>query len=67
MTLEQKALSIIEGICLTTEPNAAVSALELIYKCAHTARARECVLHNHPAWEDELNAMYDMMVNVKVL
>jgi hypothetical protein len=69
MTLQEKALAVIEGLCLVGDPKSLHSPLDDIYKYAHIARRD--ANHNegcsHNDWEKELNEMYDFMVRMKVI
>jgi hypothetical protein len=64
MTPQEKALRVIEGLCLTSEKETAERTLALIYKYAHIAIKPSC---QHPDWEKELNAMYELMNYNKVI
>jgi len=64
MTLQEKALRIIEGLCLTAEEKTAKTTLNLIYKYAHLAAKPSC---SHPDWEKELDAMFELMNYHKVI
>jgi len=64
MTLQEKALRIIEGLCLTAEEKTAETTLNLIYKYAHIAARPSC---SHPEREKELDAVLKLMTYNKVI
>ena len=63
MDNKEKALRIIEGLCLASDGTLPKSPLRLIYKMAHVGIG-EC---RHPDWEAEMNEIYDKLKKDKVI
>ena len=59
-TIEEKAMMIIESICLQVSDRNS-ETLGLIYRISHTANTPDC-RRNHPDWTREIERMFDEII-----